>query len=337
MIYPRPAFVPPPFPNPNGYVGGIFLSSPYALLPTPTCPVPVPTQLLFVPPGGFGQPLNPAWQAGPDPIEPARADNGSVIVVDDRPTAGGGRPEVRIFMGTGRDTPSSGAEKGTAEWIQDPQSGGAGWQTFPHVLEYSRFHSAFVLLPGRKLLVLGGRRASSLLPQIFTPEWIDLANLSAGWTSLANHQQYREYHSFAMLLPDGRVLHGGGQIRDDIEYPDSYCHGEVFNPPNLFGRRPRFADRTALYGTYQQQITLTMDLIPPSDISSFELLRPGSFTHSTDFDQRLVVLPFDRVLGTDDFLVTLPSAASAAPPGWYMLFAVAGDGTASVARFVHVE
>jgi hypothetical protein len=80
-----------------------------------------------------------------------------------------------------------------------------------------------------------------------------------------------------------------------------------------------------------------MDLIPPSDISSFELLRPGSFTHSTDFDQRLVVLPFDRVLGTDDFLVTLPSAASAAPPGWYMLFAVAGEGTASVSRFVHVE
>jgi hypothetical protein len=64
------------------------------------------------------------------------------------------------------------------------------------------------------------------------------------------------------------------------------------------------------------------------------LIRAGSVTHSVNFDQRYVDLPFDRAKG--GLTTRIPSRASVAPPGWYMLFLVDDDGVPSVARWVHV-
>ena len=56
--------------------------------------------------------------------------------------------------------------------------------------------------------------------------------VSETWTPLASNSIYRGYHSFALLLPDGRVLSAGGNN-------NLYKNAEIYSPPYLFkGPRP---------------------------------------------------------------------------------------------------
>ena len=59
------------------------------------------------------------------------------------------------------------------------------------------------------------------------------------WTTLASNQVPRYYHSTAVLLPDGRVVIGGGWGYGGLT-PDGKQHSyEIFSPPYLFkGPRP---------------------------------------------------------------------------------------------------
>ena len=67
------------------------------------------------------------------------------------------------------------------------------------------------------------------------------------WTTLASATVPRLYHSTALLLPDGRVLTGGG---------DGHPEVEVFSPPYLFkGARPVMSAVPASMG-YGQQVTV---------------------------------------------------------------------------------
>ena len=55
------------------------------------------------------------------------------------------------------------------------------------------------------------------------------------WQTLAAMQVTRQYHSTALLLPDGRVLSAGGGICgtcDSVGYLAK--NAEVFSPPYLF-------------------------------------------------------------------------------------------------------
>ena len=87
--------------------------------------------------------------------------------------------------------------------------------------------------------------------------------------------------------------------------------------------------------------------IPPGQTSvSLSLIRPCSVTHAFDFEQRYVPLQSsvlsqvtDPITGWTNvtLLVTSPANGYAAPPGFYMLFALAGNGVPSVAAFVQVQ
>ena len=58
---------------------------------------------------------------------------------------------------------------------------------------------------------------------------------TGNWKTLAAEQVTRQYHSTALLLPDGRVLSAGGGICaacDSVGYLAK--NAEVFSPPYLF-------------------------------------------------------------------------------------------------------
>src|SRR5262249_22849089 len=131
-------------------------------------------------------------------------------------------------------------------------------------------------------------------PQIWavaSGTWNDAASAT---DSLAGDPNPRNYHSAAILLPDGRVLTTGGEGKNN----DKRFTASVYEPPYLFRSDDSYATRpavqagpvTAPYGrtlTY----TLTNGNLGPN-IVSIGLIRPGSATHAFDQNQRYVPLGF---------------------------------------------
>jgi hypothetical protein len=182
-----------------------------------------------------------------------------------------------------------------------------------------------VLLPDGDVLVVGGGydqpfTGPEKTAEVFDPE-------TETWTELAAQQASRIYHSTALLLPDGRVLSAGqndGPMQTTIE---------VFSPPYLFrGPRPTISSAPGTLGYSQNFAVQTPDA---ADIARVALIRPGSVTHSVNFDQRYVDLSFTA--GGGGLTVSSPAQSAIAPPGWYMLFLVSDNGVPSVASWVKVR
>ncbi|MEO6595150.1 MAG: galactose oxidase-like domain-containing protein [Planctomycetota bacterium] len=207
--------------------------------------------------------------------------------------------------------------------ILDLAAASPSWVTVAH-MNYLRYEHNAVLLPNGKVLVIGGRSSSnSSNPQpVLTPELFDPS--TGIWQSMAPHQIPRRYHSTAMLLPDGRVVAAGG---------DNQASAEIYSPPYLFaGPRPTITSAPQAishgeqFGVAYSSATATNSLV---------LIRVSSVTHSINMGQRLVSLgQFGP--GGAAVAVLAPPNGNVAPPGYYMLFAVDGNGVPSVARMVRV-
>jgi galactose oxidase-like protein/Big-like domain-containing protein len=159
------------------------------------------------------------------------------------------------------------------------------------------------------------------------------------WKTLASMQITRQYHSTALLLPDGRVLSAGGGICgtcDTVGYLAK--NAEIFSPPYLFQADGTLAPRptidsapsTANYGAQMQIATAN-----PAGIQKVALVRLGAVTHSDNMEQRYIPLSFTA--GATTLTATAPANANIAPPGYYMLFIIDANGVPSVASMVSVQ
>ena len=160
------------------------------------------------------------------------------------------------------------------------------------------------------------------------------------WTVLASASRVRQYHSTAVLLPDGRVMTGGGGICGvcmDVGYLEKNI--EYFTPPYLYKKdgsgdlatRPVISTAPASVGI-NTAFTISSD--QAAGISKVALVGLGDATHGVDQGQRYVPLKF-TTSGTT-LTVTGPPTGGVAPPGYYMLFVVDSAGVPSVAKMVQV-
>ncbi|MDP8968537.1 MAG: Ig-like domain-containing protein [Actinomycetota bacterium] len=213
-------------------------------------------------------------------------------------------------------------------------------QTAP--MAFGRRQNNLTLLADGTALATGGNSSGASLVDMDNGVYAaELWNPATGqWKTLAAQQVTRQYHSTALLLPDGRVLSSGGGICgtcDQVGYLAK--NAELFTPPYLYDKdgsgtlapRPSVtsAPATIDYGT--QFAIGTPDA---AQISKVGLVRLGGVTHSVDMDQRYVPLSFTAGSGT--LTATAPANQNIAPPGPYMLFVVNADGVPSVARMVTV-
>jgi len=159
------------------------------------------------------------------------------------------------------------------------------------------------------------------------------------WKTLAAMQVTRQYHSTALLLPDGRVLSSGGGICgtcDQVGYLAK--NAQIFSPPYLFqsdgtpAQRPTIdaAPTTTFYGAAMNIATGN-----PASITKVALVRLGAVTHSNNMEQRYIPLTFTA--DSTSLTATAPANANIAPPGVYMLFIIDANGVPSVARMVTLQ
>ncbi len=202
-----------------------------------------------------------------------------------------------------------------------------------------RQHNATVLADGT-VLATGGLSGSEPLVDLNAPVYAaerwDPA--TGAWTTMAPESVTRQYHSSALLLPDGRVLSAGGGIClrcKDVGYLAK--NAQVFSPPYLFKKdgsgqlAPRPAI-TAAPGALYRGANFAITTPNAASISKVALVRVAAATHSTNMEQRFIPLDFTK--GSGSITATAPSTVNIAPPGYYMLFLIDSNGVPSVSRMV---
>jgi galactose oxidase len=228
---------------------------------------------------------------------------------------------------------------------------------------FPRVNHTGTLLPDGKVLVTGGSRCGGFNNHncpggpVLTPELWNGTN----WQQMANHQVARGYHSVAILLPDGRVMIGGGGLPaaagespadgitcatgDTRAVCRKYGHNEVeiFSPPYLFLTDGTAAPRPSITHapkdvTYGQNFTVGVGTVRANEVSDVVLVKLGAVTHGFNQDQRRIRLT--ATTASDLTLsVSAPADSKVCPPGHYMLFLMKQNGqqkTPSLATIIRV-
>jgi hypothetical protein len=209
-------------------------------------------------------------------------------------------------------------------------------------MAYGRRQNNLTVLADGTVLATGGNSSGAPLVDLNAGVYAaELWNPATGqWTTLSSMQVTRQYHSIALLLPDGRVLSAGGGLCgtcDAVGYLNK--NAEIFSPPYLFAKdgsgslapRPTV---TAAPSTVTEGSRFTVSTPDAASITKVALVKLGAVNHSNNMDQRYVPLSFTRGNGT--LTVTSPANINIAPPGHYMLFIVNSAGVPSVAPILNV-
>jgi Galactose oxidase-like, Early set domain/Bacterial Ig domain len=203
-----------------------------------------------------------------------------------------------------------------------------------------RQHNLTVLADGTVLATGGNSSGAGLVDMNAGVYPAEQWNPATGqWKTLAAMQITRQYHSTALLLPDGRVLSSGGGICgtcDQVGYLAK--NAEIFSPPYLFQADGTLAPRPvidAAPASTSYGVAMEIATANAASISKVALVRLGAVTHSDNMEQRYIPLSFTA--GPTSITATAPANANVAPPGPYMLFIIDANGVPSVSRMVSVQ
>lgn len=198
-------------------------------------------------------------------------------------------------------------------------------------MKHQRHWPTATILPDGDVLVTGGSRENNgdggyvTTAEIWNPD-------TDTWTAVeAPYEHARLYHSSALLLPDGRIMIGGGGAPG----PRNYTDVEYYSPSYLYdgaqlAERPVITNAPKKLG-YDGSFGLDVS----GAVSRVTLVRNGSVTHGFNNDQNFQDLEFTQSGGA--LTITSPEDGTYAPPGSYMLFVFDADGTPSVAKIVDID
>ena len=226
------------------------------------------------------------------------------------------------------NTPSP-AQATTA--VLDTTAGTPTWRQTSPMLNARMYHTLTMLANGQ-VLAVGGANTSDqkvittgVLPtEIWDPT-------SETWSAAAPIAASRNYHSTAVLMPDGTVLVAGGGHPNSLG-DAGQASAQIYSPSYLFnGPRPTItsAPSTTTYGS-----TISVSTPDAASIAAVNLVSLGTDTHQMDMNQHFVPLSFTA--GGGSINVTMPSSSSVAPPGHYMLFILNKQGTPSIASIIGI-
>jgi hypothetical protein len=154
------------------------------------------------------------------------------------------------------------------------------------------------------------------------------------WATTSQPQVVRNYHSVALLLPNGQIFTAGSNINGSSG-PDSVKEYriEIYSPwydgdPD----RPVISAAPANIGYGE---AFTINSADADSIERIALMRCGTVTHAWDGDQRYVGLEFEHSEDSNILNATAPPDGGVAPPGPYMLWIIdTSDRPCQTARFI---
>jgi hypothetical protein len=234
----------------------------------------------------------------------------------------------KIMMAGGGNPPTA-----TVDIID--MTGAKVWQPTANMPQ-PRKHLNLTVLPTGEVLATGGTfksGANDYTGAVYVPVvWNPGTGLWRAWAPMAMR---RTYHSVAVLLPDARVLVGGGTDANGGEVVWSHPDAEIFSPPYLFNPddtpaiRPVIttAPTSVAYGE-----VFRVETPDAATIASVAWIRLGSVTHSFNQDNRFQRLSF--VADSTGLSVSAPASAALGPAGYYMLFILNSSNVPSVAAIV---
>jgi hypothetical protein len=239
-------------------------------------------------------------------------------------------PSKFVKAGSASDSQGGSAPVFNTTYVLDMTAPSPAWQQVPSMV-YPRSFMNMTVLPDGTVLATGGetdRNGGTIANAVYAAElW---SPTTQTWTTMASMHTPREYHSTALLLPDGRVLQSG-MGSDFGNVPDEKS-AEFYSPPYLFkGARPTISQAPAQISYNTNFFVGTPDA---ASITKVVLIRNGGVTHFFDQNTRYVPLTFSQASG--GLTVIAPVDGRLAPPGYYMLFLVNSNGVPSVAPMVQV-
>ncbi|MFN7982384.1 MAG: galactose oxidase-like domain-containing protein [Vicinamibacterales bacterium] len=229
---------------------------------------------------------------------------------------------------------TGGMAANSSAYIIDTTQGAATVTRLPN-MAYARGHHNSVVLPNGQVIVIGGQTAMEEFSDayaVLAPELFDPATNT--FTVMPSMSVARNYHSIALLLPDGRVLSGGGGL---CACAGDHQDVQILSPPYLFNADGSAAPRPVITSTpstlgYGTTVTVTTN----AAVNAFSLVRLNATTHGVNNDQRRVALSFTATDATH-YQVSIPTNSGVLLPGKWMLFAMNSYGTPSMAAMVTVD
>lgn len=233
--------------------------------------------------------------------------------------------------------------------LLDLGNSSVGWQVVPRdavMANRGRTHACATLLPTGDVLLTGGAdpnndQAGVMQPEIYRTPLDRITRRYQGgtghWETINQPATVlRNYHSTALLMPDGRVWTAGGNSAQQPGSPPTSVQKqiEIFDPPYPTGPRPTITAAPAVVA-YRDDFEVR---VPQArSIGSVTLMRCGSSTHAYNPDQRAIYVTF-RTTEADLLTITAPPNGNVAPPGPYMLFVVDNAGRpCQYARFIQLN
>jgi len=192
-----------------------------------------------------------------------------------------------------------------------------------------------VVLPNGEVMVIGGNTTGTKFNDIGSIFPTEIWNPGTGqWRTAASITIPRNYHSLALLLPDGRVLSGGGGLGGNAaDHPDA----QLFTPPQLFNPDGTPATRPELTAVPPQiGAGAVFNVTGTPGITQFAFIKMSGITHSMNTDLRRLVLPSTETT-PGHYSLTARTNLNVMTPGYWMLFGLLPSGVYSAAAIVQVD
>lgn len=235
------------------------------------------------------------------------------------------------------------------------------------ISDRARVHANATILPTGEIFVSGGQSTMGFVleGEIYnpfkTPRGPRGSAAGGTWRTVATAKVGRQYHSVALLMPDGRIWHAGtgskiAGVEESVDIYEPWYYTEtrpvircMTGPQDpIYRGDPGSDDHGVVMHPHDSGLTeVVVDHF--RDVKKFALVRAGSATHAFNSDQRYIELQVGLVNNNDKcktpvsgprftFRLTSPPSSSIAPPGNYLLFAIDDLGVPSVVgRFIRID